>query len=460
MLEQRVQSRTVELQSRNRELETLDRIVQSINRELQPEKVYRRLLQHGGQLFPGLSRGVFIARQEDKSLRFAAMIGIQRKSLPTTPFKLPDLVASLPSLGTTLVPGALHLEKDGAHLLGQSLPQLSFEGELLLLLIPPTEPEGIIIWELIAEQADLAEQGPSLERFLEHAVSAVAKAQFLHTLQEKNAEIIRTQNQLVMQEKMASLGILTAGVAHELRNPLNFVNNFAFTAKAMLEELRNLLLPLIELQQTTYQDEFNDLLQNLEEGMGQVQFHGLRAEDIVARMLELAREGTLERREVNFNEWVQEFARLAFHAAQKHKQQLQAQLSFDLDPNLPLIKVNTRNFSRLIAILINNALEALLLRSADAAPDWRPVLRLSTKAEPNRMVLTLWDNGSGIEASPQEKIFTPFFTSKQGGDHIGLGLYIAYDIVVHEHGGSLTVLSQRHDWTQFTISLPLDPSPA
>lgn len=276
-----------------------------------------------------------------------------------------------------------------------------------------------------------------------------------YELAEKNREILRTQKQLIMQEKMASMGTLTAGIAHEIKNPLHFVNNFSELSMELSKELMGELQPQqMQLGKTVF-DHLIELSADLVQNTGIIYQHGKRANQIVQSMMELARGTSGERAETDFNSLVEKFTHLAYHGTQAKERWLPVSIELSLDPDVGTVDLEAQNMSRVIINLVRNALEALSEKKAVLGDDFTPQLRVSTANLGETVSLSIRDNGPGITDVNREKLFDPFFTTKATGDgHIGLGLSMSYDIVVQEHQGRLDVRTKPGEFTEFTVTLP------
>lgn len=257
-------------------------------------------------------------------------------------------------------------------------------------------------------------------------------------------ELKITQQQLIQQEKLASLGQLTAGIAHEIKNPLNFVCNFSDTAVEMLDELAG----------TNEEAERQSLINMLKESMTKISHHGHRADSIVKSMLDHSRAVSSEKEEINVNDLTEEFFNLAYHGARANISDFNCELVKKFDKKVPLMKLIPQEFSRVLLNLFNNAFYAVNERNKNAGDDYNPMVSVSTKVEKSNVIIRVTDNGNGIPAKVKEKIFEPFFTTKPTGLGTGLGLSLSYDIV-KAHGGTITVESKEGEGTEFTITIPV-----
>ena len=267
-------------------------------------------------------------------------------------------------------------------------------------------------------------------------------------------ELQTTQNQLVQREKMASLGELTAGVAHEMQNPLNFVTNFADLSVELVAELEAELAK--ESLSTAGRPAIGALVQALAQNQAKIHQHGHRADRIVKNMLEHARTRSGERQPTNLNALTDEYLRLAYHGWRAKNKDFNAALETDFDSHLGLVPVVPQDLSRVLLNLFTNAFYAVAEKAKTAGPAYRPRVAVATRRTGSMVRIRVRDNGNGIPAAMREKIFQPFFTTKPTGEGTGLGLSLSYDIVAKGHGGTLTVASQEGEFTEFTISLPTE----
>ncbi|GAB4041363.1 tetratricopeptide repeat-containing sensor histidine kinase [Spirosoma gilvum] len=273
-------------------------------------------------------------------------------------------------------------------------------------------------------------------------------------LEQTLADLRTTQTQLIQKEKMASLGELTAGIAHEIQNPLNFVNNFAEVSVELAEELEHSV-------QTDDQATALELATDLRANMKTIAHNGQRASNIVRAMLEHSRSSTGERQLTDLNALCDEYLRLAYQGVRAKDSTLNVTLETHFDPALPLVSVVAGDLSRVLLNLYNNAFYAvsqkakgqLVIKGKEEI--YEPMVWVSTTQVKGHVQIRVRDNGMGIPASIKEKIFQPFFTTKPTGEGTGLGLSISYDIVTKGHGGEMRVESQESTFTEFVVSLPL-----
>lgn len=270
-------------------------------------------------------------------------------------------------------------------------------------------------------------------------------------LKQSLEDLKATQAQLIQSEKMASLGELTAGIAHEIQNPLNFVNNFSEVSIEMIDEMNE------ELEKGDFEGASQialDIKQNLEK----INHHGKRADGIVKGMLQHSRKNTGEKEPTDINKLVDEYFRLAYQGLRAKDKSFNAQLETDYDENLGTINVVPQDIGRVILNLITNAFYAVDEKKSNLeSKDFKPTVSVSTKKLDDTNEIRIMDNGNGIQKDILDKIFQPFFTTKPTGKGTGLGLSMSYDII-KAHGGELKVETENLKYTQFKIILPIKNS--
>ncbi|TSD67679.1 tetratricopeptide repeat protein [Inquilinus sp. KBS0705] len=266
-------------------------------------------------------------------------------------------------------------------------------------------------------------------------------------LAETVDELRATQSQLIQSEKMASLGELTAGIAHEIQNPLNFVNNFSEVSTELTAELKDML-------QSGNTAEAIELAISLEQNLEKITHHGKRADFIVKGMLQHSRKSTGEKQPTNINILADEFLKLSYHGLRAKDKNFNAEMVTNFETELPKPSIAQQDIGRVLLNLYNNAFYAVEQKQKTAGPGYKPTVEVSTHAKNGWVEVCVKDNGVGIPDVIKEKILQPFFTTKPTGEGTGLGLSISYDIVVKAHNGQITIVSQEGEYTEFKILLP------
>jgi signal transduction histidine kinase len=275
------------------------------------------------------------------------------------------------------------------------------------------------------------------------------KEELEHTLNELKS----TQSQLIQAEKMASLGELTAGIAHEIQNPLNFVNNFSEVNNELIEELKGELSKGGEQRDKNLEE---DLLRDISQNLEKINYHGKRADAIVKGMLQHSRVSTGQKDPTDINALADEYLRLSYHGLRAKNKNFNATIKTDFDTKIGEMMIVAQDMGRVLLNLINNAFYAVnekFQRLKDSG-SYEPTVSVSTRKINQSVQITVQDNGNGMPAELRDKIFQPFFTTKPAGEGTGLGLSITYDII-KAHGGDIAVESSQGVGSKFIITLPI-----
>jgi signal transduction histidine kinase len=460
-LENKVEQRTAELrESLQQQTATAD-VLKVISRSAFDLKSVLTTLTESAKALCGAAFGVIFLRDGDV-LRLQAESGC--------PPAFVDFLREHPiKPGRETFTGRVFLDGKLAHLPDVRLdaeynfgsaPEIGeFRAGLAVPLMRDGAVEGVLSLTRPDPGAFTARQVELVQTFADQAVIAIENARLFGQVQERTRELslsldeLRTaQDRLVQTEKLASLGQLTAGIAHEIKNPLNFVNNFSALSAELIDELNDVLKPAA--LDDKMREEIDELTHMLKGNLEKVVQHGKRADSIVKNMLLHSREGSGEHRPVDINAIVEESLNLAYHGARAEKSGFNITLRRDLDPAAGMIDLYPQEITRVFLNLIGNGFYAATKRKESGEVGFEPTLSATTKNLGNQVEIRIRDNGTGIPLEVKEKMFNPFFTTKPAGEGTGLGLSMSHDIVVKQHGGKIDVATEPGVFTEFIITLP------
>jgi signal transduction histidine kinase len=460
-LENKVEQRTAELsESLQQQIATAD-VLKVISRSAFDLKSVLTTLTESAKALCGASQGIINLRDGDV-MRLQAESG-------ATPAFIEFMAANPIKPNRNTITGRVFMDGKPAHVPDVRLdPEYNFGpaaviGEYRAVLAVPLmrdgSVEGVLLLARTEPGAFTSRQVELVQTFADQAVIAIENVRLFDQVQERTKELslslddLRTaQDRLVQTEKLASLGQLTAGIAHEIKNPLNFVNNFSALSSELIDELNDVLKPAALDAKT--REEIDELTHMLKGNLEKVVQHGKRADSIVKNMLLHSREGSGEHRPADINAIIEESLNLAYHGARAEKSGFNITLKRAFDPEAGMIDLYPQEITRVFLNLISNGFYAANKRKEAGEEDFEPVLTATTKSLGNRVEIRIRDNGTGIPLEVKEKMFNPFFTTKPAGEGTGLGLSMSHDIVVKQHAGTIDVDTKPGVFTEFIISLP------
>ena len=404
-----------------------------------------------------------ITRQKAGTFLFSEAYGASREFIEymrTIPIKLERGSAA----GRALLEGrVIHIhdvKADPEYILVEAQRLGDFRTILAVPMLRESTPIGVLALMRSDVRPFTDKQIELVTTFADQAAIAIENVRLFESVEARTRELAAsledlrtTQDRLVQTQKLASLGQLTAGIAHEIKNPLNFVNNFSGVSAELVDELREALKD-VSLNEKR-RGEISELMDTLRGNLERVVQHGKRADTIVKNMLLHSREGSGEHRSVDINALVEESLNLAYHGARAEKQGFNISLERSFDPTTGEADIFPQDITRVLLNLISNGFYAATKRGAETnGGDYEPTLAAVTKNRGDCVEITIRDNGMGIPADVKEKMFNPFFTTKPAGEGTGLGLSISHDIIVKQHGGSIEVETQPGEFTEIKIVLP------
>ena len=462
-----VQARTEDLRESLQQQTATAEVLKVISRSaFDLETVLRTLVESAARLCEA-DKGT-ITRQKDGAFYRAESFGFSRKFM--------DHVRDIPvapdrgsATGRALLEGvAVHIpdvQADADYHFDEALRLGNYRTLLAIPMMREGTPIGVVTLTRSEARPFTEKQIELVTTFADQAAIAIENVRLFEQVQERTKELsesldeLRTaQDRLIQTEKLASLGQLTAGIAHEIKNPLNFVNNFSALSVELVDELDDVLKPAALDKRT--REETKELTVMLKGNLEKVVQHGRRADPIVKSMLLHSREGSGERRSVDINAVVEDSLNLAYHGARAEKQAFDIRLERSFDPAAGMVDLFPQEITRVLLNMISNGVYAAMKRKAEMRDGYEPTLFAATGNLGDRVEIRIRDNGGGISPAIKEKIFNPFFTTKPPGEGTGLGLSLSYDIVVKQHAGSIEVDTQPGEFTEFRVILPRRAAPS
>jgi GAF domain-containing protein len=456
-----VQARTRELSQSVEELRALGDVTQAVNSTIDLETVLTTIVAKAAQLSSTEAGAIYVFDDATREFRLRATYGMDN-----------TIIAEIRDrhihIGETAVGRAVEQRMPIQVSDIQSEPSAVLDvivraGFRALLTVPLLGADRIV-GALVVRRKQPGEFPKStvdlLQTFAAQSVLAIQNARLFDNVETRTRELARSlndlrtaQDRLVQTQKLASLGQLTAGIAHEIKNPLNFVNNFSGVSVELIDELEETLGRVTADDKT--RAEITELADTLRDNLDKIVQHGKRADSIVKNMLLHSREGSGERRLIDVNALVEESLNLAYHGARAEKQGFNVTLERSFDPSAGEVDAFPQEISRVLLNLISNGFYAATKRQGqESGNGFEPTISAATKSLGDRVEIRIRDNGTGIPPEVREKMFNPFFTTKPAGEGTGLGLSISHDIIVKQHSGIIEVDTEAGAFTEFRIILP------
>jgi signal transduction histidine kinase len=457
-----LRARTDQLADSVHELQALGEVSQAVNSTLDLETVLSTIVAKAAQLSGTEAGAIYVFDNAQREFYLRATYGMDQElieALTQRRIGLDD-----PNVQEALAqpePTQFADLKDELHTeLNEITLRAGFRARLTAPLIRGEDLIGLLVVRRHAPGEFATNTVDLIKTFAAQSAVAIQNARLFENVDTRTRELAKSledlrtaQDRLIQTEKLASLGQLTAGIAHEIKNPLNFVNNFSGVSVELIDELQQVLEP--QQLDSQARAQVTELTNTLRENLEKVVQHGKRADAIVKNMLLHSREGSGERRPIDVNNLVEESLNLAYHGARAEKRGFTITLERSFDPSAGEIDVFPQEITRVLLNVISNGFHAATKRDGHATSNgFGPTLKATTKNFGDRVEITIRDNGDGIPPGVLEKMFNPFFTTKPAGEGTGLGLSISHDIIVKQHAGSIEVDTQPGEFAEFKIILP------
>ena len=451
-----IQKQSQELTDKNDELEKISIVVKAINSEIHFSNLLQSLLEKTKMIKSVEKSTALVYDKNINAFRFKASFGWDIKILEPVTLTLAQAEKRYLKDSEEIYED-IFLKTDFKSI--EPIPILSEletpKAMLVLVIKVKNKVEAFLILEnMIRDNAFENKDLSFIRNSKEHIISAFIKTRILEDLQLTLQNLKDTQDQLIQSEKLASLGQLTAGIAHEIQNPLNFVNNFSTLSSDLADELTEFLEGIKDqIKEEKYVD-ITEVLQMIKGNVQKIHDHGKRAESIVKGMLQHSRGKTGEFEKVEINNLVSEYMNLAYHGMRAKDKSFNTSLKTNLDPAVGKASILPQELSRVILNIVNNSCYAVDEKAKKGIQGYTPEVVTSTRKIGDKIEIRIRDNGTGIPPHVIEKIFNPFFTTKPTGKGTGLGLSMSYDIITQIHKGKLEVNSKEGEYTEFIITIP------
>ena len=441
--------RTDDLGRSVEELRALGEVSQAVNSTLDLETVLSTIVTKAAQLSGTEAGAIYVFDDMQREFHLRATYGVDQELIEALTHQRigldePNVVQALAQGEPVQVADLREGAPSAASEVIQVIERAGFRALLVAPLLRGEDVVGMLVVRRKTPGAFPQNTVDLIKTFAAQSVLAIQNARLFDSVETRTRELAKSlgdlrtaQDRLVQAEKLASLGQLTAGIAHEIKNPLNFVNNFSSVSVELIDELREALRGAH--LDNKLRAEISEIADTLQGNLDKVVQHGKRADAIVKNMLLHSRQSSGEHRPVDINALVDESLNLAYHGARAEKQAFNITLEKSFDPAAGEVDLFPQEITRVLLNLISNGFYAATMRKAEAnGGDYEPTLTAATKNLGDQVAIAIRDNGIGIPAEVREKLFDPFFTTKPAGEGTGLGLFISHDIIVKQHGGSPT----------------------
>lgn len=451
-----IENKSIELEEKNDELEKINLIVKSINSEINFSSLLQSILDRM-LVIRGIERAlVLVLNDQTSQYECKAGFELNIEEIKSKAISLEDIEEYYLKDADEVFEDIFaknHFSTNGYT--GFMAIQKKPESVILLMVKVEKKAEGFLVLENLSEKNAFSSRDISfLKNLKEHIISAFIKTRIMDNLQLTLNNLKEAQTQLIQSEKLASLGQLTAGIAHEIKNPLNFVNNFAALSVDLVKELKEELEKEREKIGDKTAEYISEILTDLENNATKINEHGKRADSIVRGMLLHSRGKSGEMQKANINTLLDEYVNLAYHGFRAQESSFNIKLTKCYDESIGMINVVPQDLSRVFLNLLNNACYSTHEKKKALKEKYDPELIAFTKDHADKIEIRIRDNGKGISQETIEKVFNPFFTTKPAGKGTGLGLSISFDIIVQQHKGEIKVESQEGEYAEFIIMIP------
>jgi signal transduction histidine kinase/ligand-binding sensor domain-containing protein len=451
-----MEKQSQELAYKNEELERINNVVKSINAQIEFTSLLQSILEKF-MIIRGVERASAIVYDKAReSYRYKASVGWDFRQAVQQSFSLNELEEKYLQK-TEEISEDVFTKTDFSSFIQQEGDATEIIPKAMLIMVIRLDNKvgGFLLLEnTVKKDAFQANDLSFISNLRQHIISAFIKTGILEDLQKTLDELKDTQDQLVQSEKLASLGQLTAGIAHEIQNPLNFVNNFASLSMGLADEMKENIEKLKDTLDKDTRLDMEEVTDMMASNSQKILEHGKRAESIVKGMLQHSRGRTGEFELVEINNMVSEYVNLAYHGMRAKDKSFNTAIRTNLDPAVGKSYVVPQDLSRVILNIVNNSCYAVDQKAKSKGSDYRPEIVVTTRKVGKNIQIIIHDNGTGIPQSVVDKIFNPFFTTKPTGQGTGLGLSMSFDIINQIHKGKLEVKTEEGEFTEFIITIP------